>query len=207
MKPGNGLRRKSRLQAKTGLKRGAQLPRRTPLRAVPKAEAKAAPKPRARKGSLRAAVALVVAGEATCAQAARICGLDDDRVPALKDAAAREFRRLVMECQGYECGAKLDGCLGMATDVQHRQKKRSGGTSDPKIAYSPVNGAAMCRPCHIAADERYDEGLHARGFWLESHEDPALVPLAVATEYGLSLRWLLPDGSWTAEPPEAVTAA
>lgn len=44
MKPGNGLRRKSRLQAKTGLKRGAQVPRRTPLRAVPKAEAKAAPK-------------------------------------------------------------------------------------------------------------------------------------------------------------------
>ncbi len=201
------LERSAGMPGGQGLRRRVPLPQVSAKRRAENRQAAAKTAPRAKQGSVRAAVALVLAGETTCAQAARMCGLGENGTAKVKVAAAREFRRLVMERDGWECGAKAEGCEGAASDVQHRQKKRAGGTSDPLTAFSPVNGAAMCRPCHDRADRGYDEGLHSRGFWLESGEDPALVPLVVATEYGPERRWLLADGSYSLEAPEGTAAA
>ena len=50
--------------------------------------------------------------------------------------------------------------------------------------------------------------MHARGLWLNSWQDPALVPVAYAATDGLKWFLLLPDGTRerTAEP-EGTAAA
>ena len=162
------------------------------------------PKPRAQtpRGGIAAAVALVMAGEVTCSQAVRICGLEASAVRAVKDAAGREFRRLVMERDGQMCQARAaEDCSAWATDVQHRVKRGSGGTSDPRIAFGLSNGIALCRACHDLCDRAYSPVMYERGFWRWSNEDPAQVPVAVASEGGLALVWLLPDGTRSTSGP------
>lgn len=171
MKRGEGLRRKSRLQAGTGLSRGAQLPRRTPLRAVPKTEVKAAPK----------------------------------RKTARDTGPSRAVRKVVMERDGYACAGCGKAVTGAEFSLQHRVARGLGGTSRPDVN-SPVNlvtlcGSATSPGCHRRAEDR-DPVMHERGLWLNSWEDPAAVPVAVATASGLALRWLDASGGWASEPPE-----
>jgi hypothetical protein len=44
--------------------------------------------------------------------------------------------------------------------------------------------------------------MHARGLWLRSDEDPAMVPVMVASEHGSSITaWLTEAGTYEFEAP------
>lgn len=51
-------------------------------------------------------------------------------------------------------------------------------------------------------DSRCDPQDEARGYWVRSHDDPALVPVTVMSGTGASMAlWPTADGRWSAEPP------
>lgn len=181
---------KTRLQAKTQLKRTRKLAPGTPK---PRARA-----PRAASGTMKGAVVLVLAGQATVAQAARELDVDPGR---LEERCAREFRRICMERDNWTC----QECGAVATEVQHRVARGAGGTSDPVVAFSPANGVGLCGDSHRLAESR-DQEMHDRGFWLRQDEDPAGVPVRARTEYGHEVRWLRPDGTVSLTGPAEVAA-
>lgn len=204
VKRGSGLTRRTPLTSTATLQAGSGLQRRTPLQAsgpiTASTETKVKiPAPRAAPGHMRAAVAMVLAGERTVADAAREFSVDPSR---LEKAAAAEFRRVVMERDSYTCLG--DGAP--AVDVQHRVARGMGGTSDPAIGFSPANGCGLCRSCHALCETR-DEGMHARGLWLSQHQDPAEFPVFVLAEYGIEARYLLADGTYTLTDPREVVAS
>lgn len=187
------MNRHKPLRARTGLKR------KTPLGGGKGFGSPRTARPRARRGSMAAAVALVMSGEVTVAQAARECGVDADR---LGDRAAAEFRRRVMERDHYAC---LE-CGELATEVQHRVARGMGGTADPRIAFGLPNGVSLCARSHRLAEAR-DPGMYARGFWRWRGEDPARVPVHAFAEYGYELLWLLPNGETARTSPFEEAAA
>lgn len=184
------LSRGTALKAKTGLKR--QKPMGRGNVSAPK------PKSRARRGSMSAAVALVLAGEATVAQAARQCEVDAER---LEGRAWAEAKRIVRERDSHACMA----CGAFAEDVHHRKPRKAGGTSDPVVAYSPLNLACLCRRHHSACHGEHSE-MHDRGFMLRGAEDPASVPVYVAAEFGAERFWLLPNGEYSRSDPREMAA-
>jgi hypothetical protein len=164
---------------------------------TPKAEAPA--RLRAKPGSMTAAVALVLAGEVTVAGAARRCEVD----PAKLDARAWAVVKAdVLEFFSWTCLA----CGEMACDVHHRVRRGTGGTADPVIAFGRVNLAPLCRHdhdrCHAGNPEMLD-----RGFQLRTVQDPARVPVGIATEYGQQRTWLLASGGISLADPYADVAA
>lgn len=176
--------------------------RRTPLRRYTGLRASTARSRRRAalaQGGMSAPLALVLAAECTVAQAARICGCDPD---ALELAARTAWRTAVMTRDGWRC----QNCLRRATDCQHRIRRGIGGTANPAIAFGLANGVALCRPCHDLADRMRDEGMHQRGFRLDTDQDPELVPIVTPTPSGLVRVWLGADGSRSYVAPEGVAA-
>lgn len=92
------------------------------------------------------------------------------------------------------------GCGGIAVDVQHRIARGQGGSRNPLIAYGLANLISLCRRCHDICEQR-DPVMHERGLWLDSSEDPLLVPVEYRGENGGFTRWLTADGGLSAEPP------
>lgn len=123
----------------------------------------------------------------------------------------RKTRMLVLERDEYACVACGRSIAGGFYSIQHRQARGMGGTSD-RAVNSPVNLVVLCGSattpgsCHLACEKR-DEEMHARGYWLQSGEDPALVPVMVFSEHGSGLMaWLTHDGGYVFEQPEAGAA-
>lgn len=200
LRRGKPLKTVSPLKRTTGLPRTGSLERRVPLAAVslmPK-EGEVPAALRARPGSMTAAVALVLAGAATVAQASWDFEVDPER---LERQAARAFRRAVMERDDWTCRE----CGAMATEVQHRVARGMGGTADPRIAFGLANGVALCARSHRLAEKR-DPGLYDRGFWRWQGEDPAEVPITAAAEWGQERLWLLPDGETSRSDPRRAAA-
>ena len=85
--------------------------------------------------------------------------------------------------------------------LQHRVARGVGGGNGPENLLV-LCGSATSRGCHRTAEDR-DAVSHARGYWLRSDEDPALVPV----EHVLHGRvWLLGDGTVSREMPAAVAS-
>lgn len=91
------------------------------------------------------------------------------------------------------CSKPITGIAGRDYSVQHRIARGPGGTSDPAIN-SPANLILLCGSattgCHGIAESR-DQTMHARGFWLNTWENPATFPVDHAV-HGWVL--LLEDG-------------
>ena len=86
-------------------------------------------------------------------------------------------------------------------EIQHRDARGMGGTSDP-AANSIVNAVLLSKEAHRLAESR-DKGMHERGFWLENGQDPALTPV---TLFGDCVVWLTPEGGYSDEPPQEEAA-
>lgn len=153
---------------------------------------------RARRGSMAAAVALVLAGQATVAQAARQYEVDPD---GLDKAAWTRAKQIVRERDSWACAE----CGGLACDVHHRVRRGSGGTGNPAIEFSPANLICLCRPDHNRAHAK-DEGMRERGLWLTTDQNPADEPVYVRSEWGRERFWLLSNGKLSRADPRRAAA-
>jgi len=153
----------------------------------PSSTGPAADRERSPRGSVKAAVRLVLDGHLTVAQAARVTGAVPESV---ETAAWKEARRLVLERDSYTCLATG----GRAVDVHHRVARQMGGTADPRIAFSLANLVALSRAAHALAHKSDDPEMAVKGYRLGQHQDPEMVPLWLAGEYGGSWIWLTASG-------------
>lgn len=94
----------------------------------------------------------------------------------------KNTRDLVKERDDWTCvccGKPTIGIPGVDYSVQHRVARGDGGTSDPAIN-SPANLILLCGSavtgCHGKAESR-DQGMHDRGFWINSWENPVTFPV------------------------------
>src|SRR5262249_15283691 len=111
-------------------------------------------------------------------------------------------RALVMARDGQccvSCGRWI-GTPGTWWSIQHRVARGvGGGNSLPNLI--TLCGSATSPGCHRLCEDR-DREAHERGLWLYSYEDPALVPVMVASEHGSgALMWATVDGRWSDVPP------
>jgi hypothetical protein len=132
------------------------------------------------------------------------------RKPARNTGPSRKVRALVLERDGFACVGCNKGILGRPYSLQHRNARGMGGTSRPD-ANSPVNLVVLCGSatspggCHLLAEQR-DPVMHERGLWLNSWEDPALVPVMVFSPRGRVPVWLTADGRRVLDDPGEVAA-
>lgn len=157
--------------------------------------------PRSPRGSVKAAVGLVLCGQSTVAQAARITGANPESVEGAAWAAAKQ---LVRDRDSETCL----NCGHAGTDVHHRVRRGMGGTADPVIAFGRANLALLCRPCHALAHKTGDPEMAAKGYRLETSQDPAVEPLMLVSEFGSgALVWLKPYGGYATTRPKRADAA
>ena len=134
-------------------------------------------------------------------------------VQAKPKAAARKdtgpsakVRALVLERDGWQCA----GCGKPVSDgtwwsMQHRKARGVGGDNSP-CNLVVLCGSATSRGCHRRCEDR-DREMHARGLWLRSDEDPAMVPVMVASEHGSGVTvWLTEDGQYAFQAPAGEAA-
>jgi 5-methylcytosine-specific restriction protein A len=111
----------------------------------------------------------------------------------------KNTRELALERDDYRCASCNKPIIGEQYSLQHRDARGMGGTSDP-AANSPANLITLCGSatspggCHLRAESR-DQEMHDRGFWLNSHEDPATFPVDHATH-----GWVLLCEDGTVDP-------
>ena len=90
-------------------------------------------------------------------------------------------------------------------EIQHRDARGMGGTSDP-VTSSIVNAVLLSTGAHRLAESR-DEHMNAMGFWLRNGEDPALTPIMLHSEHGSGVTvWLGTDGQYHTNGPQEAAA-
>ena len=103
------------------------------------------------------------------------------------------------------CGCWLGRACG---EIQHRKARGMGGTS-LGVTDSIVNGVLLCGSgalrtgCHGKCENR-DRRMQARGFWLESGQDPVTEPIRPTPAIAL---YLLLDGTYGSPEPGGGAAA
>lgn len=107
------------------------------------------------------------------------------------------------------CGLWLGRYRG---EIQHRAARGMGGSS-LGVINSIVNAAVLCGSgalrtgCHGLCEDR-DRDMQARGFWLESGQDPVTEPIALASGHGSGVTvYLLLDGTYGYPEPGGDDAA
>jgi len=127
------------------------------------------------------------------------------RRPARDTGPSRAVRAAVWSREDGACAACGTGLAGRLYSVQHRVARGIGGTSDPAANTLP-NLILLCGDavtgCHGLAETR-DPVMRERGFWIYSWENPALVPVVLASG---AMVWLGDDGAYLTEPPETEEA-
>jgi len=128
------------------------------------------------------------------------------RKPARKTGPDSKTRGLVLVRDNWQCVSCGKSVGGGCTwwSMQHRVARGVGGGNDlPNLIL--LCGSATSAGCHREAENRTAES-HAKGYWLRSDEDPALVPVMLFSEHGSGITaWLTADGQYSFEAP-AVTA-
>lgn len=134
------------------------------------------------------------------------------RRPVRDTGPSRAVRAAVWKRAGGACESCGMNVEARPRSVQHRVARGMGGTASP-AANRLSNLVLLCGTattpgsCHEAC-ERRDPGMHDRGFWLWSWEDPEATAITPASEHGAGLTvWLTPDGKYAMTPPEGAEAA
>ena len=72
------------------------------------------------------------------------------------------FRRLILQRDGYRCRYQFPGCTETATEVDHFVDRIAGGP-----VYDEDNCYSVCRPCHKEKDrkQRRGETISKPGFF------------------------------------------
>ena len=131
------------------------------------------------------------------------------RVAPRDTGPSQKVRALVMAREGNCCAACGISVIGRPYSVQHRVARGMGGRATA-AANALSNLVLLCGSavtgCHGLAESR-DPDMHDRGLWLWSWEDPALVPVMLASEHDSGVTvWLAADGTYLLEPPEEAAA-
>lgn len=189
------LQRRTPLVRTSGLRRGSGLMRRTPL-APAAGRQKGGRSPR---GSVAAAVRLVLAEHVSVAEAAARTGADPE---AVVTRAWETVKEQVRERDSHTCL----NCGKPGNDVHHRVRRGMGGTADPSIAFGMANLVLLCRPDHQLVHGPDNPLMTAKGYRLLTCEDPAMVPVLLFGEGGGALVWLTAEGGYALAPPESAGA-
>ena len=114
---------------------------------------------------------------------------------------SRKVRVLVCERDNWQCvGCGSPLRAGTWWSLQHRKARGVGGDNSPSNLIV-LCGSATSPGCHRRCEDR-DREMHARGLWLRSDEDPAMVPVMIASEHGSGITaWLADDGTYAFEAP------
>jgi hypothetical protein len=104
----------------------------------------------------------------------------------------RKTRALVLARDGHSCVCCGLSVIGQRYDLQHRDARGMGGTSDPR-ANSPVNLLVMLREHHQRVESRRDPHDNGKGYWLRMGEDPALTPVMYFERSGSGVLMYLDD--------------
>lgn len=104
-------------------------------------------------------------------------------------AATRQLIYLRDNRQCVACGTALTGTWH---SIQHRVARGTGGTNSPANLVL-LCGSATSPGCHRRCEDR-DPAMHARGYWLNSWEDPAVTPVERHDGIWVTLN---PGGTWT----------
>lgn len=156
---------------------------------------------RSPRGSVKAAVLLVLGGHQAVSRAALIYGANPESVEAAAWAAAKQ---LVHDRDSESCL----NCGHLGTDVHHRVRRGMGGTADPVIAFGRANLVLLCRPCHTLAHEADKPEMALKGYRLETWQSPEAEPLTLFSELGPgSDIWLTPDAGYAPVRPDMAGAA
>lgn len=114
-------------------------------------------------------------------------------------------RRAVYERDGYLCVCCGRSIIGQIHSVGQRKRWSQGGGHDmPNLLTFIGLGTNPSDPRDHRAriDSRCDPDDEAKGYWVRSYDDPALVPVIVMSGTGASLTlWPTADGRWSTEPP------
>ena len=116
---------------------------------------------------------------------------------------SQKVRGLVLARDNFQCVACGKSVGGACTwwSLQHRKARGQGGDNSPQNLIA-MCGSATSDGCHRRAEDR-DREFNARGYWLQSWEDPALIPVMLFSEHGSGITaWLTEDGQYSFEPPE-----
>jgi len=139
-------------------------------------------------------------------------------VPGVKSAATRKARtssgefpaKVKLQCRTRAGNGDPDVARCEATgvwlgryggEIQHRDARGMGGTSDP-AAGSIVNAVLLSKEAHRLAESR-DAQMNEEGFWLRNGQDPALTPILLHSEHGSGITaWLGNDGEYHFDGPQ-----
>lgn len=130
----------------------------------------------------------------------------ETRIPAPKaqrdTGPDRKTRGLVLARDNFQCVACGRPVGGACTwwSLQHRVARGQGGSNEP------WNLIAMCGSattgCHGRCEAR-DREMQARGYWLESWQDPRTEAVMICGEGGGVTVWLTADGRYSLTAPGA----
>jgi 5-methylcytosine-specific restriction endonuclease McrA len=112
----------------------------------------------------------------------------------------QKTRGLVLARDNWQCVSCGKPAGGNAWwSIQHRVARGVGGGNSLQNLIV-LCGSATSAGCHRDAENRTAES-HARGYWLRSDENPALVPVLL---HGRVLAWLDDSGGYSFQPPAEV---
>lgn len=141
-------------------------------------------------------------------QARRVTLTGPSRRDTGPDAATRQA---VYERDGYACVCCGRSIIGQPHSVGHRKRRSQGGTNDVTNLLTFLgfgNGLTGDDDHHHRIDQRKNTADEDNGYTVRSYKDPALISVRVFSAGGSgTLAWPTPDGKWSTEPPEGVTAA
>lgn len=116
------------------------------------------------------------------------------------------IRRLVFARAFGCCESCGSSVIGRPYSIQPRVARDAGGISRAE-ANALWNFSLLCgsadrpRGCHRLCEQR-DQGLHDRGIWLWSWENPRLVPVQLCDQQGpRHPAWLTDEGTYDFEGP------
>jgi hypothetical protein len=115
---------------------------------------------------------------------------------------SQKVRGLVLARDGFQCIACGKSAGGACTwwSIQHRKARGQGGGNDLSNLIL-LCGSATSPGCHRRCEDR-DREMQARGYWLESWQDPRTEPVMLFSQHGSGITvWLTPDGGYSTEPP------
>jgi hypothetical protein len=101
------------------------------------------------------------------------------------------------------CGSSV---IGRPYSIQPRVARDAGGISragaNALWNFSLLCGSAASPGGCLLLCEQRDQDLHDRGIWLQSWENPRLVPVQLRTPHGPRIPvWLSDEGTYDFEPP------
>jgi 5-methylcytosine-specific restriction endonuclease McrA len=121
------------------------------------------------------------------------------RTPVRGTGPGQKTRELVLARDNWQCVSCGKPAGSGWWSIQHRVARGVGGGNSLQNLVV-LCGSATSAGCHREAENRTAES-HARGYWLRSDENPALVPVLLR---GRVLAWLDDSGGYSFRPPAEV---